>query len=194
MSIPNISEDDLRKVLAENLTPSDTIKTPQRLFGRATTLRTIDRALNSPGRQIFIYGDRGVGKTSLALTAAYLHTGVENMPIYVMCGRTSKFGEIIQAIGNSQIPVKDRMETTDGGGGFSLSLPGGLGGIGFSGRTKGRTCINVPHTLSEAYDVIRYVTSQRQGTTIIVIDEMERIESEAERETFAEFIKNLPEV
>jgi uncharacterized protein len=194
MSIPNITEGDLRKILAENLTPSDTIKTPERLFGRATTLRTIDRALNSPGRQIFIYGDRGVGKTSLALTAAYLHTGVENMPIYVMCGRTSKFGEIIQAIGNSQIPVKDRMETTDAGGGFSLSLPGGLGGIGFSGRTKGRPCINVPQTLSEAYDVIRYVTSERQGTTMIVIDEMERIESEAERQTFAEFIKNLPEV
>src|SRR5712671_104582 len=194
MSMPNITEDDLRKILAGNLRPSDTIKTPQRLFGRATTLRTIDRALNSPGRQIFIYGDRGVGKTSLALTAAYLHTGVENMPIYVMCGRTSKFGEIIQAIGNSQIPVKDRMETTDAGGGFTLSLPGGLGGIGFSGRTKGRACINVPQTLNEAYDVIRYVTSARQGTTVIVIDEMERIESEGERQTFAEFIKNLPEV
>src|SRR6266436_6303647 len=130
MSIPNITEDDLRKILAENLTPSDTIKTPERLFGRAATLRTIDRALNSPGRQIFIYGDRGVGKTSLALTAAFLHTGVENMPIYAFCGRTSKFGEIIQAIGNNRIPIQDRMEPNESGGGFNLSLPGGFGGIG----------------------------------------------------------------
>src|SRR6266849_4676292 len=121
MTIPNISEDDLRKVLAENLTPSDTIKTPDRLFGRATTLKAIDRALNSPGRQIFIYGDRGVGKTSLALTAAYLHTGVENMPIYVLCGRTSKFGEIIQAIGNTTIPIQDRIEPAESGGGFNLA-------------------------------------------------------------------------
>jgi Cdc6-like AAA superfamily ATPase len=194
MSIPKITEDDLRKVLAENLTPSDTIKTPDRLFGRASTLKIIDRALNSPGRQIFIYGDRGVGKTSLALTAAFLHTGVENMPIYVFCGRTSKFGEIIQAIGNNKIPIQDRMEPNESGGGFNFSLPGGFGGIGFTGRSKTRASVNIPQTLSEAYDVIRYVAAERRGTTMIVVDEMERIESEIERQQFAEFIKNLPEL
>ena len=87
MSLRGITDDDLKAVLAENLTPSDSIKTPERLFGREKTLQTIDRAFNSPGRQIFIYGDRGVGKTSLAQTAALLNTGVENLPIYVMCGK-----------------------------------------------------------------------------------------------------------
>src|SRR3954470_15643403 len=106
MSIPGVTDEQLKKVLAENLTPSDSIKTPERLYGREKTLQTIDRAFNSPGRQIFIYGDRGVGKTSLALTAAYLHTGVENLPIYVMCGRTNDFSQTIQAIGNAIIPVE----------------------------------------------------------------------------------------
>jgi Cdc6-like AAA superfamily ATPase len=193
MTIPNITEDDLRKVLAENLTPSDTIKTPDRLFGRASSLTKIDRALNSPGRQIFIYGDRGVGKTSLALTAAFLHTGPENMPIYSLCGRTSRFGEIIQAIGNSKIPIEERIEPAESGGGFNFSLPGG-GGIGFSPRNKGRSSVTVPQTLNDAYDIIRYVTSGRRGTTMIVMDEMERIESESERQHFAEFIKDLPEL
>jgi len=73
--------------------------------GREKTL-TIDRAFSSPGRQVFIYGDRGVGKTSLAQTAANLHTGVENLPIYVMCGRTNNFGQMIQAIGNAIVPVE----------------------------------------------------------------------------------------
>lgn len=194
MTIPNITEDDLRKVLAENLTPSDTIKTPDRLFGRAKTLTTIDRALNSPGRQIFIYGDRGVGKTSLALTAAFLHTGIENMPIYVLCSRTSQFSEIIQAIGNVEIPIKDRVEPSTKGGGFNFNLPGGMGGIGITSGSKERSAISAPRTLNEAYDVIRYVASKRNGPTMIVIDEMERIESEHERQTFAEFIKNLPEL
>jgi Cdc6-like AAA superfamily ATPase len=106
MSIPDVSNKQLRQILAENLTPSDSIKTPERLFGREKTLTTIDRAFNSPGRQIFIFGDRGVGKTSLALTAAYLHTGVENAPIYVMCGKTNNFGQIIQTIGNAIISGK----------------------------------------------------------------------------------------
>ncbi|MEA2983906.1 MAG: hypothetical protein QOD94_160, partial [Alphaproteobacteria bacterium] len=92
MSIRGVDDEGLKAVLNANLTPSDSIKTPERLFGRAKTLRTIDRAFASPGRQIFIYGDRGVGKTSLALTAAFMHTGVENVPIYVMCGKTNNFG------------------------------------------------------------------------------------------------------
>jgi hypothetical protein len=40
----------------------------------------IDRAFASPGRQIFIFGDRGVGKTSPAVTAANrpINDGFEN--------------------------------------------------------------------------------------------------------------------
>ena len=74
MAIKNVSDKVLKAVLSENLTPSDSIKTPDRLYGREKMLQTIDRAISSPGRQIFIYGDRGVGKTSLAMTSAYLHT------------------------------------------------------------------------------------------------------------------------
>src|SRR5262249_1591739 len=157
MSIPEISEDVLREILAENLTPSDTIKTPERLFGRDNTLTNIDRALNSQGRQIFIYGDRGVGKTSLALTAAYLHTGIENAPIYVMCGKTNDFSQVIQSIGNAVVPIKERLERPASGGGFNLNLPGGLGGFGISNRSASSTAVPAPDSLAEALDIIRYV-------------------------------------
>ena len=62
MSIPGVTDELLKEVLSENLTPSDSIKTPDRLFGRGKVLRIIDRAFSSPGRQIFIFGDRGVGR------------------------------------------------------------------------------------------------------------------------------------
>ncbi|WP_407114212.1 ATP-binding protein [Bradyrhizobium sp. LMG 9283] len=129
MTIKGVTDEDSKAVLAENLTPSDTIKTPERLFGREKNLRTIDRALSSPGRQIFIYGDRGVGKTSLALTSAYLHSATRSPPIHVTWGRTSGFAQVMQAIGNALIPVEDRVEKPGGGGGFNLTLPG-LGGVG----------------------------------------------------------------
>jgi hypothetical protein len=194
MSIPNISDSQLRSVLAENLTPSDSIRTPDRLFGREKYLTAIDRAFNSPGRQIFIYGDRGVGKTSVALTAAFLHTGVENLPIYVLCGRTSQFSDVIQSVGKATISIERRIEGAASGGGFNLSLPGGMGGIGIADPTKAGPAIPAPQNINEALDVIRYVASKRTGPTIIIIDEMERIESTTEREKFAEFIKNLPEI
>src|SRR5258705_10935769 len=110
MAIRGVTDEDLKRILSENLTPSDSIKTPERLFGGEKTLTTIDRAFSSPGRRIFVYGDRGVGKTSLALTTAYLHTGIENVPIYVMCGKTNNFGQTIQAIRNALFPFEERLE------------------------------------------------------------------------------------
>jgi uncharacterized protein len=192
MSIPGVTDEQLKKVLAENLTPSDSIKTPDRLFGREKTLREIDRAFSSPGRQIFIFGDRGVGKTSLALTAAYLHTGVENLPIYVMCGKTNNFSQTIQAIGNATIPVEKRLERLTTGGGFNLSVAGF--GMGMTDPSHQHSGIPAPQSLTEALDVIRYVATKRQGTTIIIIDELERVEGDPEREKFAEFIRNIPEI
>lgn len=194
MAISCVSDDDLKEILAGNLTPSDTIKTPERLFGRQKNLQIIDRALNSPGRQIFIFGDRGVGKTSLALTAAFLHSASESPPIHVMCGRTNGFAEVMHAIGNSLIPIQDRVEKPGAGGGFNFTLPGGAGGIGYTRATKSPPSIAAPQSLNEALDIIRYVASKRKGKTIIVIDEMERIDAETEREKFAEFIKNIPDI
>jgi uncharacterized protein len=180
MAIKGVTDQDLKQVLSENLTPSDSIKTPDRLFGREKTLTTIDRAFSSPGRQIFIYGDRGVGKTSLAQTTAYLHTGIENPPIYVMCGRTNNFSQTIQAIGNAVVPVEKRLERLSTGGGFNFSVAGF--GVGMSDPTNQSNGIAAPQSLTEALDVIRYVASKRQNTTIIIVDELERVEGDNERE------------
>jgi uncharacterized protein len=192
MTIPNVSDERLKEILSENLTPSDTIKTPDRLFGREKMLQRIDRAFSSPGRQIFIYGDRGVGKTSLALTSAFLHTGIENVPIYVMCGSTNNFSQTIQAIGNATIPVQDRVERLRPGSSFNLSLAGFGGGM--TDPARGGAGLAAPQSLTEALDVIRYVAEKRSGTTIIIVDELERIQGDGEREKFAEFIRNIPEL
>jgi uncharacterized protein len=192
MSIPGMSEDALRKVLAENLTPSASIKTPERLFGRQKNLKTIGRALNSPGRQIFVYGDRGVGKTSVALTAAFLHTHSSTAPIHVMCGKTSSFSEVIHAIGNAAIPIENRVERAPSGGGVNLTVAGF--GAGYSRGTQSPPSIAPPQSLNEALDVIRYVASKQRGPVVIIVDEMERIETAAERDKFAELIKNIPEL
>lgn len=193
MTIPNITEDDIKSILTQNLTPSDTIRTRDRLFGRDKTLRIIERALNSAGRQIFVYGDRGIGKTSLARISAYLHTGAENDPIYVMCGTTNSFSQVLQSIGNAVIPIRDRFEGGKSGGSVSVNLPGGLG-LGVANGAKGIPSVPEPKSLADALDIIRYVGAKRGNTTIVIVDELERIESAAERAKFAEFIRNLPEL
>jgi Cdc6-like AAA superfamily ATPase len=194
MTIRGMTDDQLKEILAENLTPSKSIQTPEKLFGRTKNLTAIDRALSSPGRQIFIHGDRGVGKTSLALTAAFLHTDSHVAPIQVMCGRYSSFADVIQAIGNATIPVEKRMAERASGGGFNLNLPGGVGGVGYTKPTKTGGLISAPNSLNDALDIIRLVSSKANGKQVVVIDEMERIESADEKDKFAEFIKNIPEL
>ena len=66
MSIPGLEEEDFRRILRENLTPAKAVSNPAHLRGRASKLLQIDRAFNSPGKHVFVFGDRGVGKTSLA--------------------------------------------------------------------------------------------------------------------------------
>ncbi|WP_083967236.1 AAA family ATPase [Methylosinus sp. R-45379] len=192
MSISSVSENEFRTIIRENFTPSEEIRTPERLFGREKNMRLIDRALNSPGRQIFICGDRGVGKTSLAVTAAHLYAASQSAPIYVPCGKNTTFAAAIHAIGTQTIDIRERIERPTTGRSFSLNIVGFGGGV--STGAGGDVVIPVPKTIDEALDVIRYVARKRQGQVIIVIDEMERIESKGERELFAEFIKNIPTI
>jgi Cdc6-like AAA superfamily ATPase len=125
MTIAGFHDDTLKGVLSANLTPSDFIRTPERLFGRAKNVLAIERALSSAGRQIFISGDRGVGKTSLALTAAYLHTDSSLKPIHVNCGRSAEFYAVVQAIGNAVLPPQAKFEHA----GSRPGLGGGLAGF-----------------------------------------------------------------
>lgn len=192
MAIAGISEDDIRAILNEHLTPSTSIKTPERLFGRERNLTAISRALNSSGRQIFIHGDRGVGKTSLAQTAAVLHTHSSQEPIYTVCGKTSTFGDVIQDIGHRVISVEKRLEKAANGRGVNLSFAGS--GVGWTEGSPSVASIPKPDTITEAMDVIRFVATRSQSPLVIVVDEMERIASAEEREKFGEFIKNTPEL
>jgi uncharacterized protein len=50
------------------------------------------------GRQIFIHGDRGVGKTSLAQTAAFRFQSSDAQPVITSCHKASTFESVMQDI------------------------------------------------------------------------------------------------
>ncbi len=191
MAIAGFDDDGVKQILSENLTPSDSIKEPERLFGRHKYLKEIDRALSSPGRQIFVYGDRGVGKTSLALTAAHIHNSSENSPIHVNCGKFSTFSQVMQSMALQSVPVEQRLERAGNAGGFNFSALGF--GAGKTPASPTNYSIPVPNTVEEALDLVRYIDEKsNKKSRIVVVDEMERINSREEKEKFAEFIKNVP--
>ena len=70
MAIHGYTKDEFGEKLATVVNAATPIRSIQHLKGRQQQLQEIERALYAPGRHIFIYGDRGVGKSSLAATAA----------------------------------------------------------------------------------------------------------------------------
>lgn len=56
-------------------------------MGRSHEIDIIERALYQLGRHIFLFGDRGVGKSSLAATAAYQYQSAEERPMIMWTQR-----------------------------------------------------------------------------------------------------------
>lgn len=130
MIINQLRKDEFGEQLSKIVFPSHPISSIEYLKGRDVELEIIDRALYQSGRHIFIYGDRGVGKSSLAATAAYQYQSVDAEPIFVSGSIDDTFKTIIanianQALGKSRIETRKHHEKI----GFSwrgLSLDAGV--------------------------------------------------------------------
>jgi Cdc6-like AAA superfamily ATPase len=192
MTILGVDQEKLGEVLGRHLTPSAHISTPERLFGRGKKLTQIHRAFASSGRHVFIYGDRGVGKTSLAMTAAHLHQSTAEEPVYVLCSESSTFSELIYAVGINALPLKERMEAPSGGAALGASFAGF--GAQYKAGEGARAVFQPPQDINAATDIIRYINTRRNGTTVVVIDELERLKSDPDKIKIAEFINSISSV
>ncbi|MEM1389551.1 MAG: ATP-binding protein [Pseudomonadota bacterium] len=193
MTIRNFDQFQTAKVITEFFTPSTQIESIERLKGRDDELKRIERALPSKGRHVFVYGDRGVGKTSIAMTAGHLHNDSHHSPLYVVCGENMSFFDVVTAIAHSVIPLEERIERQKHTGSLGMTLPSGLGG-NFSGSTESYTESPRPKNINDCLDIIRYVDSKRDGQTIIIIDEIDRIKDQKEKVYLAEFLKSVPAI
>lgn len=191
MAIKNFNEDSIQELITRYFTPSKEITSIERLKGREKELRTIRRALPSAGRHVFIYGDRGVGKTSLAVSSANLHNSSSEVPIYVACGEQMTFFDVMQSIANSVIPLEQRIEKQKKSGSLGFGFPGGAE-FSIAGKSSEQIESPIPRNVNDALDILRYVCSKRKGQTVIVIDEFDRIRDTTQKGYFAEFIKNVP--
>jgi uncharacterized protein len=98
MAIRGVNRDGFEAVLKEKLSPTTPIRTPEALKGREKILEEVRRSFVQPGRHVFIHGDRGVGKTSLAQTAAIQHQSSDGAPIFIGCDNASTFYAVARNI------------------------------------------------------------------------------------------------
>jgi uncharacterized protein len=82
-----------KEVLYTHLSPTTPVQSQENLHGREPQMREIEQALCSPGRSVFIYGERGVGKSSLAQTVAYAYQSSQHEPVILACDPHTTFAE-----------------------------------------------------------------------------------------------------
>lgn len=188
MAFHNLTRDSFAQKLNEVLSASVPIRSVQHLVGRSDELEIIDRALYQSGRHIFIYGDRGVGKSSLGATAAYQYQSSDAQPIFVSGSVDETFQSIIANIANQAIG-RSKLETvkTTSTKGFEWR------GLAFKqGKEISATdIISEISTVGDAVELLKQVARIHSKKPIVVIDEFDAIMDSVERNKFAGLIKQL---
>lgn len=187
MAIKGLDEDHFKEILRSNLTPARAISSPEHLKGRTRALLQIDRAFNSPGKHVFIFGDRGVGKTSLAQTAAFLQQSSSSEPILLACGGSPFLSTVRDAVKRA-LPIGDTI--------FQKRIEQKLkvGIAGFSGElTRSLANGSVPQvdTINDAVQLLRFVGEVHSKRPVIIFDEFDQITEIRQRKVCADIIKQV---
>ena len=188
MAIEGYSEDGFGTKLGEVLSASRPIHSIEHLKGRDKELDTIKKSLYAPGRHVFVFGDRGVGKSSLGQTAAYQYQSSEASPIFVSGSPNDTFNTVIANI-VSQAICRPRTENVK----YSESLSVELGGIKINdGRERSSLDIaSAIRSVGDAVELLKQIAEKHSEKSVVVIDEFDTITDPAERNMFASLLKQM---
>jgi energy-coupling factor transporter ATP-binding protein EcfA2 len=186
--------DDFGARLNGVLSPSRAIKSPEFLQGRDEQLTDVRQALAMKGRHVFIHGFRGVGKTSLAYTAAGLIQSSDRQPIYVQCSPEATLASLVHDIVKQAMPsdptqVKAVVEK-NASGGFGLgkfSLSAGMRSTVEQGR------LPKPESVNDAVELLCFAMQHHSKRPVVIIDEFDHM-PKAEHIQVDILIKKLAEV
>ncbi len=184
MAIKGFDRETFSSTLHSLLSASQPIDDPQRLKSRDREVDDLIMALEAPGRHAFIYGDRGVGKSSLAQTVATLVQSSDNAPIITSCdSKSTMLGVIQTVIAQAEQSIRDESKESS----ISLKLP--------MFEYKTNTTRNVQYTqvndMHSAVTALCQLSQSHSDKPVVVIDEFDTISSLEEREQFSTLLKHL---
>jgi SpoVK/Ycf46/Vps4 family AAA+-type ATPase len=184
-----LAEYEFVSILKQNIRPAQPIDSPDLLQGRDPLLRDIGRTLHSPGMHVFVYGERGVGKTSIALTAAKSFGKAD--PPYVGCDEHSTFDGLVRDICEALLDKKllTRSREMSGTAGINIGV------FKIEGKREGSSENQLPDKITSVNQAARLigecVATRVPDEAILIIDEIDRIASRDVKSQFAELIKAM---
>ena len=188
MKISEYSKDEFGKMLATVVNSSGPIRSIQHLKGREQQLEDISRSLYTVGRHIFVCGDRGVGKSSLAATAAYQYQSADAEPIFVSGSPDDTFQSVVA---NIAVQALDRSKTEINKKNTSAVIA--FRGLQWSVSNEVSTVdiASQINSIGDATELLKQVARAHSEKPTIVLDEFDTIENVAERAKFASLLKQL---
>lgn len=186
-----VSERELLRALKQILTPINPIQTRELLYGRSKELDDIIDCLDVGGGIPFVFGNRGVGKTSLAQTAAQEYCGSNRDPIYVAC---SEGATALMLLRDVAISLSEQARVLDKGIFKNVSAEVHLG-LSPSVKFATKVAQDEDLTFGDANEAVRVIKGfdsliKDSQHTVVVIDELDQMEPDSKKD-LAFFVKQL---
>ena len=165
----------IRSKLRRAYTPAQPVSDPRMFAGRTKVLAALIRAIEDQRLHTIVYGERGIGKTSLLRVLAQAAQDARYLVVYVTCGTGSEFDETMRAVA-AKIPLMFHHDY----GPTSIE--------GERGDTLASILGPEPITVSLAVDYLDKIEGTR---VLVVLDEYDRSGSEDFRRSIGELLKTL---
>lgn len=168
----------------EAFTPSKPVATDALFCGRQKELERIVDALTIEGRQVLIFGDRGVGKTSLARHASRIYNEIKGSRLFLkQCSSEDTFETIIKDLidqANYRQVVSQEDEK-------KASIGGKIVGAGIDSKEEVMVLYepNNPSWAARRFADLN---------AVFIIDEFDLISNDNEKQLVAQFIKQLSDI
>ena len=184
-----------QKILASGIrdifTHTHPVKTIELLFGRTDEIRQIIESLNQPGQSILLFGDRGVGKTSLASISPFIAKSVSPIDHIIIKSCTSEdnfnsiFSHFLSAL---KIDTPKKIKKTRSSALNAEANAGFAKGGGESSRSEEREYEYGNLTVSDV------ATKVKDFNAVFVIDEADAINNISDKHKIGELIKHISDI
>ena len=181
----------LRAGVRKIYTPYKPIKSIDLFSGRREEVHRLIEHMNTPGQHVLLYGDRGVGKTSLANILVIVLKGMDHgVLIEKRCDSTDTFASIV-AKPLSGVGVDVTLSATQRQKTVSGELEAGIQIIKGKANTE-KSSIDIFNGIGEQANSPAWVAEKLKDTSaLFIIDEVDALVANSDRRKVAELIKHL---
>lgn len=176
----------------EIYTPHKPIQSVELFFGRSTEVQRLIEHLNTPGQHALLFGDRGVGKSSLANVASelLLQHLVKGQLIKKRCDGDDDFSSVISPL-LEQVGINTKLTSTQ-----KLKAEGGKAGLSIPGVSAGVNTTTTNTTTESGVEAGEISPSwvadkTAQLAALFLIDEVDALRNPDDKRRLAELVKLL---